>query len=226
MAIKMPWYWKPMIKPEPIKRRKKVQSKAAKKALLIYLFAMGALFVSTNVHAGTWYTGGGGGVLFNDDDVQGEGRTLKGFGAIPYYGLRAGYESDMFLRVEFNFAHHLNYEMRIQEDAPEDGSRYVLHHTRSGVAYSGWLWGYADLPQLEWDRIRPFVGAGTGLAYLKTYPYDGFRLAYGLTGGLAFDLTDNVTIDIAYRYMDFTPFGGRIEHSHHGVYAGFRVGLE
>ncbi len=69
-----------------------------------------------------------------------------------------------------------------------------------------------------WHGITPFVGAGVGAANVKISDftdigvstgsvasgsdYDQWNFAWALYGGLGFQVTDAMTVELAYRYLD------------------------
>jgi opacity protein-like surface antigen len=86
--------------------------------------------------------------------------------------------------------------------------------------------GYVDLG--TWSGITPYVGAGVGFAYNKlsgftdtgyaftngvNSPVGGYandagkwNFAWGLMAGLSFDVTQNLKLDLGYRYLDYGKF--------------------
>jgi opacity protein-like surface antigen len=92
--------------------------------------------------------------------------------------------------------------------------------------------GYVDLG--TWSGITPYVGAGVGFAYNKLsgftdtgyaysngvqsptggYADDGgkWNFAWGLMAGLSFDVTQNLKLDLGYRYLDYGKFTSGSSH--------------
>lgn len=70
--------------------------------------------------------------------------------------------------------------------------------------------GYFDIP--TYTPIRPYVGAGVGLARVKnrlTYLDDDYvtkkrktNVAYQLMAGVGYNITRNWTLDVGYRWVD------------------------
>jgi opacity protein-like surface antigen len=96
----------------------------------------------------------------------------------------------------------------------------------------GWLHGgklstvsglanvYLDIP--TGTSFTPYVGAGAGMTWVNNDENDsGF--AFDLTGGFAVGLTDNVTLDIGYRYVNTNAEGSNMQQ-HEGL-AGVRFGF-
>jgi len=92
--------------------------------------------------------------------------------------------------------------------------------------------GYVDLG--TWSGITPYVGAGAGFAYNKLFGFtdtgyafsngiqsptggysdDGgkWNFAWGLMAGLSFDVTQNLKLDLGYRYLDYGKFTSGSSH--------------
>jgi opacity protein-like surface antigen len=86
--------------------------------------------------------------------------------------------------------------------------------------------GYVDLG--TWSRITPYLGAGVGFAYNNLsgltdtgYAYSNgvqsttggyandhgkWNFAWSLMAGLSFDVTQNLKLDLGYRYLDYGKF--------------------
>jgi opacity protein-like surface antigen len=93
--------------------------------------------------------------------------------------------------------------------------------------------GYVDLG--TWSGVTPYVGGGLGFSYNKLfgmtdtgysypgngnqYPVGGYEdnggkwsLAWGLMAGLSFDVTQNLKLDLGYRYLDYGKFTSGSSH--------------
>ena len=75
--------------------------------------------------------------------------------------------------------------------------------------YTGFVNAFWDIT--NYNGFTPYLGGGIGVAYHRltdvTLPVgsaNGSRadLAYNLTAGLSYDLTNNLKMDVAYRYVD------------------------
>ncbi|HFC04582.1 MAG TPA: porin family protein [Rhizobiales bacterium] len=75
--------------------------------------------------------------------------------------------------------------------------------------YTGFVNAFWDIT--NYNGFTPYLGGGVGVAYNRltnvTLPAgstDGSRadLAYNLTAGLSYDITSNLKMDLAYRYVD------------------------
>ena len=88
-----------------------------------------------------------------------------------------------------------------------------------------------------WHGITPYVGAGIGGAYVKwdtlrntaggiTTPHDGsanWRFAWALMAGASYCLTNDLKLDVGYRYANIS--GGRMFEYASGVAPGFDKGF-
>ena len=142
------------------------------------------------------FVGGGFGYQFNNwfrADVTGEYRTSQSINATESYDLPPGLASGFTTR----------------------GFDQYVGNVQSSVFLAN---GYFDLG--TWFGITPFVGAGVGGAYnritgLTDYGQGGvaegvgfardsakFNLAYAAHAGLAYSVTPNLKLELAYRYLN------------------------
>ena len=125
-----------------------------------------------------------------------------------------GYQASPWFRAEVAVDHRFAASFR--------GARFASNGTNAldrgeAQATSIFLNGYVDLPL--WDGITPYLGAGIGVSRVRFADYErevtgpsgliataGLRsetetvLAWTLMGGVAFDLTRNLKVDLGYRY--------------------------
>ena len=194
-----------------------------RKVVILFMVLMAVTF---SAYAEDWYTRAGGGIIFSDFDSVGDMESLEQTGASPYYEIGFGYTGLEHLRLEFDFAHYLDYDMRVRDNAMGDAGNVVLRETRNGATYSGWMWSYYEPEEIAFGELQPFVGVGLGVSYLDTYPTDGFRMSYGAAAGVALSLGDRMTVDLAYRYVDLSPFTHSVDHDHHGMFVGLRFSFD
>jgi len=140
------------------------------------------------------------------------------------YGVGVGYQFNNWFRADVtgeyrsnvNFSGNNFYQYFAGAPFNNLGDTY-------NAGYSSWVGlvnAYADLG--TWWCLTPFVGAGVGGAYNKTtgisdsatfpggagaslYQADGagkFNLAWALYAGVAYKVTNNFTVELAYRYLD------------------------
>jgi opacity protein-like surface antigen len=107
--------------------------------------------------------------------------------------------------------------------------------------------GYVDLG--NWSGITPYVGGGVGFAYNKLFgltdtgtaygpgtaglivPVGGYfddagkwNFAWSLMAGLSFDVTQNLKLDLGYRYLDYGKYTTGTSHCLAATTAGFTCG--
>lgn len=100
--------------------------------------------------------------------------------------------------------------------------------------------GYVDLG--TWSGITPYIGAGAGFSYNKLFgmtdtgtaftngglsPVGGYlddagkwNFAWGLMAGLSFDVSQNLKLDLGYRYLDYGKFTSGTAHCLNGTGGG------
>ena len=75
--------------------------------------------------------------------------------------------------------------------------------------------GYLDLG--TWYGITPYLGAGAGVANLRTHDYSStaappfasglshseWKFAYAVMTGVGYSIAPNITVDAGYRYVNF-----------------------
>ncbi len=132
-----------------------------------------------------------------------------------------GYQVNDWLRVdvtgEYRFKSDFNgldhYDVDYDPDAPEvDGSNEYSGTKEEAV----FLFNvYYDLP--SWGKMTPYVGAGVGASWIKLSDFTDYNpteeatglsgdvsswnLAYAAYAGLAFEVNENLTFDVGYRYL-------------------------
>jgi opacity protein-like surface antigen len=122
-------------------------------------------------------------------------------------GVGAGIKTQ-WLRTDFtvDYSTPLKYEGAIR--APNDTTAKIS-------AVSMLFNGYLDLG--TWYRATPYLGAGAGTAFLKTFdyaspaapPFGGdsahtqWNFAWAVMAGVGYAVAPNLMIDVGYRYIDF-----------------------
>jgi len=74
--------------------------------------------------------------------------------------------------------------------------------------------GYFDLG--TWYRATPYLGAGAGTAYMRTFDYSGpappfsgdtthtqWNFAWAVMAGVGYAVAPNLMVDLGYRYIDY-----------------------
>jgi len=118
--------------------------------------------------------------------------------------------------------------------------QYADFYRANLASYVTMFNGYADLG--TWYGVTPYVGAGAGFAYNKLSgmtdtgfafsngnlsPVGGYlsdagkwNFAWGLMAGLSFDVTQNLKLDVGYRYLDYGKFTSGTAHCLNGTGGG------
>jgi opacity protein-like surface antigen len=141
------------------------------------------------------------------------------FGSSVQFELAGGLEVTDYLRVElalnydpgFDFAGNVNFPVPGRQPASAD----VTHVDAMALTY------VQPLAAFGFDsRLQPFFGAGMGLSYNEigemTLEFPGLRqprysvtpggsnldFAWAVSAGLAFEVSDTLVLDVAWRYSD------------------------
>lgn len=174
--------------------------------------------VVSSATAAPYVSGAFGMVSMSDSDISAPGFSAElsfdpGFGFIA----AVGNEFDG-LRGEIEMAYRTNDVDKFSSG----GFSESVNGDISSLAVMGNL--LVDLPLSE--SIRPFLGAGIGLANVDLDGDDDDTVfAYQAIAGLGFPLTHVTTLDLQYRYFatadaDFD--GAEIEYQTHNFFAGLR----
>jgi opacity protein-like surface antigen len=70
------------------------------------------------------------------------------------------------------------------------------------------------------SAFTPYVGAGLGYGWVDDSPDNDSGIAYGLAAGVSMGLTDNIDLDVGYRFRDIMISGS--DPQEHVVSAGVR----
>jgi opacity protein-like surface antigen len=138
----------------------------------------------------------------------------KDAGTAPIVGLGVGYRINEHLRVDATLAHRGTFE------ADEQGTIYGadVRGTSSGSAITGMINAYGDIATV--GIFTPYVGAGIGLSQNKLKGLKGTwndgtdtgavstdgktttSFAWQVGAGTAVSLTDNLSLDVGYRFLN------------------------
>lgn len=133
------------------------------------------------------------------------------------FGVGVGYEFNNWFRADVTAEYRTKAEVRavgITTGATTFGDSFT-GSIRSVVVLAN---GYIDLG--TWNCLTPFIGAGVGVAFnqLDDFVDTGFaasggtgsgtnptetHLAWALHAGLSYAVTQNFTVELAYRYLNF-----------------------
>jgi len=131
------------------------------------------------------------------------GFYLRGDAGLQIVGGGIGYEWNPMFRTDLRFDYGYNYHL-----GHDDNLDF-------GTATAN---AYIDLPLNS--VIKPYVGGGVGYGFVNVdsgHDHDG--LATALTGGITFDVSSIVAIDVGYRYRRLW---GDFDLDEHQVTAGLR----
>lgn len=144
----------------------------------------------------------------------------KGFDAAPFFGGGVGYQFNHWLRGDVTGEYRGNANFHALESYQFGGGIFDDNYTASKSEVTVLANIYFDLG--SWYNITPFVGAGIGASRntisnfrdigLITPAGGGsdayadsasqWDLAWAVHAGLAFKVTPNLTIELAYRYLN------------------------
>ncbi|MGY8667329.1 outer membrane beta-barrel protein [Bradyrhizobium sp. UFLA05-109] len=151
-----------------------------------------------------------------------------GFDSSPLYRLGVGYQFNNWFRADLTGEYRGKANLHGSQNVTATSSYAIANNQFFADNYSGskseWVVmanAYFDLG--TWWCVTPYVGAGIGGAYnrLSGFRDDGlastggfqsssvvyaadsgkWNLAWALHAGLAYKVTSNVTLDLAYRYI-------------------------
>lgn len=161
----------------------------------------------------------------------------QGFSGGTSYGIGVGYQFNNWFRADITGEYRSKVNFSGTDFVTYNPGGY-LSDTYSG-GYSSWVGlinAYADLG--TWWCITPFIGAGVGAAHIQTTGFQDTGLANGNPGsyfasgasttnlawavhaGLAYRVTNNLTVELAYRYLDM----GKGVHGYGASYDGTNAG--
>ncbi len=174
------------------------------------------------------------------------------FGSGAFAGAGVGYQFNSWFRADVTGEYRFSTGIKVRDrDTFFDGSgNFITTNEKTNGEYSAAVFlvnGYFDLG--TWYGVTPFVGGGVGYAYhwlhgfgtdtLNVYANpaippgvsggtirdkDKGNLAWALHAGLSYDVTPNVKLELAYRYLNFGDVRtGQIDCFCGAVYQGLKV---
>jgi opacity protein-like surface antigen len=140
----------------------------------------------------------------------------KDFDGAPIFDFGIGYQLNRWLRFDATG----EYRSKSDFDGHDIGHIGVNNipddYTAKKSEWLALLNGYVDVG--TWHGITPYVGAGVGAANIKISDFtdvgvsvgsvayggthDQWNFAWALYAGLGFEITDALTLDLSYRYLD------------------------
>lgn len=150
----------------------------------------------------------------------------KGFDAAPFFGIGIGYNFNDWLRLDVTGEYRGRANFHGLDIGALPGGGYATdRYTASKSEWTFLLNGYVDLG--TWHSITPFVGAGIGMSRNTIINFGDFatcinssscagsggsdayagtvskwNMAWALHAGLAYKVSKNFTVELAYRYLN------------------------
>jgi opacity protein-like surface antigen len=177
---------------------------------------------------GGWYLRGDIGMTNQDvdklssgpADLDGDFKMVhKDFDSSPLFGLGVGYQFNHWIRADITGEYRGKSTFDALEEPSDPANFAAWGNNQYRAKKSEWV-GLANLyfDLGTWYGVTPFIGAGIGFSHNMI---DGFvdvntpnagggyfaddsktEFAWALHAGLAYDLTHNVKVEFAYRYID------------------------
>jgi opacity protein-like surface antigen len=157
--------------------------------------------------------------LTNIQDVNNSVQNIGlGFDGAPLFGLGVGYYFNDWLRFDATGEYRSRANFHGTQVITSGFGTITDEYTASKSEWLFLLNGYVDLG--TWSGFTPFIGAGVGTArntissfqdICTVCPAGGvafgdtfskWNFAWALHAGLAYKVTRNFTLDLAYRYVD------------------------
>lgn len=188
---------------------------------------------------GASFSGKTGRIPLRDDGGSRAFVDSRDVGTAAVLGLGAGVELAGFFRSELMFNYRTGYEL----DSIETFAIPGLGASADIDNYSFFLNSYFDVVSLDLGsvEITPYLGGGVGLAIndtdkvrfeapsFTTIVLDGnttTQFAWNAAAGLGIGATENLTIDIGYRYVDLGSFESGTDARQGTVTGTFQKGVK
>lgn len=143
-----------------------------------------------------WYLRGDVTYVFDEPLYDFDGARNRRFGGSGGFG----YNFTDLLRADVNVGYLAGDEFTVPTAFGVGDAEYK--------AWYGMLNGYLDLGTVA--GITPYVGAGIGVLHSR-YSFDtgvgsfsdnSYDMAYALNAGLAYKVSDNLSLDLGYQYLE------------------------
>jgi opacity protein-like surface antigen len=164
--------------------------------------------------------------------------------ASALFDVGVGYQINNWLRFDVTAEYRggSHFQALEQVAIPSTSTQFADFYRGDMSSFIGLFNGYVDLGC--WYGITPFIGAGVGLANNRLsgltdtgfayvgpgstgsptggYFSDGSKInfAWALMAGLDFNVTQNLKLELGYRYLDYGKFGSGGSHCFNGTGAG------
>lgn len=157
---------------------------------------------------------------FTNSTIEAGAFSIENHGieSAPLWGVGLGYDTCNYLRFDVTGEYRGRATFH-GFDRYQGGDNFPGGSNEYTATFSEWLTlfnAYIDLGNFH--GLKPYVGAGLGAAHIKIDDYtdintpnagaafghgnSDWNFAWALHGGVAFDVTPNLTLDLAYRYVD------------------------
>jgi opacity protein-like surface antigen len=139
-----------------------------------------------------------------------------GFDASPLFGVGIGYYFNDWLRFDLTGEYRSKANFHGSQVITSGGSTYTDEYSGSKSEWLFLLNAYVDLG--TWNGFTPFVGAGVGASRNTIHSFQDvntvtsgvafaddaskWNFAWALHAGLAYKVTKNFTVELAYRYVN------------------------
>ena len=175
--------------------------------------------------ARTWYFKGFLGMSnYDSDDLWNEiyetnNFTLhhQDFKSAPFFGIGFGTQCNRWLRWDATAEYRGSSVFFAQDSYPDNGGGPGTNEFTADIeSWAGLVNAYVDV--FTWRGITPFVGAGIGVGSVAVKglkdvnvpnnsvffadDHTEVNLAWALHAGFAYDVTPQVTLEVAYRYLN------------------------
>ncbi len=117
--------------------------------------------------------------------------------------------------VGYQFNQRFRSDIRADHSFDADGGLYDVSGTTVTAN------GYVDFP--IGFALTPYIGAGVGYGWVNNSgggPADDSGFAWAATGGVAYNLSQNIALDVGYRYREIDVTGPNF--ADHSVMGGIR----
>ncbi len=143
----------------------------------------------------------------------------KDMKSAPFYGLGIGVDAGRWLRFDVTGEYRGKFLFVAQDayaDPPGPATAGANEYTADIESWLALVNAYVDIG--SWCGVTPYVGGGIGMASVSvlglrdtnpvqntTYygaDHTEYNFAWALYAGMSYDVTDRVTLDFGYRYLD------------------------
>jgi opacity protein-like surface antigen len=140
----------------------------------------------------------------------------KDFDGAPFFAAGIGYRWNQWFRTDITGEHRSKSDFDGLDIAVIGPDTIPDYYTAKKSEWLAMVNGYIDLG--TWHGITPFVGAGVGAVNIEISDFtdvgttvdsvafgadhDEWNLAWAVHAGLGFEVTDALTLELAYRYLD------------------------